>query len=58
MVVESPIDNSVKVSKKDTYFIKDKNEIRVLGKQQVHIIYKKEHHTFSDGDKIDLSLLS
>ena len=43
---------------KDTYFIKDKNEIRVLGKQQVHIIYKKEHHTFSDGDKIDLSLLS
>lgn len=43
---------------KDTYFIKDKNEIRVIGKQQVHIIYKKEHHTFSDGDKIDLSLLS
>jgi cyanophycinase-like exopeptidase len=42
---------------KDTYFIKDKNEIRVLGKQQVHIIYKKEHHTFYDGDKIELSLL-
>jgi hypothetical protein len=29
------------------------NKIRVLGKQQVHIIFKKEHHTFSDGDKID-----
>ena len=43
---------------KDTYFIKDKNQLRVLGKQQVHIIYKKEHHTFSDGDKIDLLLLS
>jgi cyanophycinase-like exopeptidase len=42
---------------KDTYFIKDKNEITVIGKQQVHIIYKNEHHTFSDGDKIDLSLL-
>jgi len=42
---------------KDTYFIKDKKEIRVLGKQQVHIIYKKEHHTFSDGDKINPSLL-
>ena len=42
---------------KDTYFIKDKNQLRVLGKQQVHIIYKKEHYSFSDGDKIDLSLL-
>ena len=43
---------------KDTYFIKDKNEFRVLGKQQVHIIFKKEHYTFSDGDKIDPILLT
>ena len=43
---------------KDTYFIKDKNEYRVLGKQQVHIIFKKEHYTFSDGDKIDPILLT
>ena len=42
---------------KDTYFIKDKNEYRVLGKQQVHIIFKKDHYTFSDGDIIDPSLL-
>ena len=42
---------------KDTYFIKDKNEFRVLGKQNVHIIFKKEHHTFSDGDIIEPFLL-
>ena len=42
---------------KDTYFIKSMDEIRVLGKQQVHIIFKKEHHTFSDGDIIDPLLL-
>jgi cyanophycinase-like exopeptidase len=43
---------------KDTYFIKSMDEIRVLGKQQVHIIFKKEHYTFSDGDKIDPILLT
>ena len=42
---------------KDTYFIKDGEELRVLGKQNVHIIYKKEHHTFSNGDTINPSLL-
>ena len=42
---------------KDTYFVKDKDQLSVLGKQNVHIIYKKEHHTFSDGDTIDFSLL-
>ncbi len=42
---------------KDTYFIKDGYQLNVLGKQNVHIIYKKEHHTFSDGDTIDVSLL-
>ena len=42
---------------KDTYFIKDGDQLSVLGKQNVHIIYKKEHHTFSDGDTIDVSLL-
>ena len=42
---------------KDTYFIKDGEQLTVLGKQNVHIIYKKEHHTFSDGDTIDMSLL-
>ena len=42
---------------KDTYFIKDGEHLSVLGKQNVHIIYKKEHHTFSDGDTIDASLL-
>ena len=42
---------------KDTYFIKDKNEYRVLGKQQVHIIFKKDHYTFSDGDIIEPLLL-
>ena len=35
---------------KDTYFIKDRDQLSVLGKQKVHIIYKKDHHTFSDGD--------
>ena len=42
---------------KDTYFIKDNNNFKVLGKQKIHIIFKNEHHTFSDGDKIDASLL-
>ena len=42
---------------KDTYFIKDGQHLSVLGKQNVHIIYNKEHHTFSDGDTIDASLL-
>mgnify|MGYP000730010675 CR=1 FL=1 len=42
---------------KDTYFLKDGKHLSVLGKQNVHIIYKKEHHTFSDGDTIDASLL-
>ena len=42
---------------KDTYFIKNKDELSVLGKQNVHIIYKKDHHTFSDGDRVDISLL-
>ena len=42
---------------KDTYFIKDGDQLSVLGKQNVHIIYKKEHHTFTDGDTIDASLL-
>ena len=42
---------------KDTYFIKDGDQLSVLGKQNVHIIYKKEHHTFTDGDTIDTSLL-
>ena len=42
---------------KDTYFVKDADQLSVLGKQNVHIIYKKEHHTFSDGDTIDISLL-
>ena len=42
---------------KDTYFIKDGDQLSVLGKQNVHIIYKKEHHTFSDGDTIDITLL-
>ena len=42
---------------KDTYFVKDADQLSVLGKQNVHIIYKKEHHTFSDGDRIDVSLL-
>ncbi len=42
---------------KNTYFTKDNNEINVLGNQQVHIIFEKEHYTFSDGDKINPSLL-
>ena len=42
---------------KDTYFIRDKDQLSVLGKQKVHIIYKKDHYTFSDGDTIDPSLL-
>ena len=42
---------------KDTYFIKNGEQLSVLGKQNIHIIYKKEHHTFSDGDTIDVSLL-
>tara|TARA_B100000941_G_C28450216_1_gene524640 strand:+ start:56 stop:727 length:672 start_codon:yes stop_codon:yes gene_type:complete len=42
---------------KNTYFIKDRDDISVIGKQNVHIIYKKEHYTFSDGDTIDATLL-
>ena len=42
---------------KDTYFIKNGEQLSVLGKQNIHIIYKKEHHTFSDGDTISVSLL-
>ena len=42
---------------KDTYFIKNGEQLSVLGKQNIHIIYKKEHHTFSYGDTIDVSLL-
>ena len=42
---------------KNTYFVKDGDQLTVLGKQNIHIIFKKDHYTFSDGDKIDATLL-
>ena len=47
----------VNVPDEMSVFIKDGEQLSVLGKQNVHIIYKKEHHTFTDGDTIDASLL-
>ena len=42
---------------KDTYFVMNESEIKIIGKNNIHIIYKKDHQTFSDGDKLDLSIL-
>ena len=42
---------------KDTYFVMDESEIKIIGKNNIHIIYKKDHQTFSDGDTLDLSIL-
>tara|TARA_X000000368_G_scaffold413852_1_gene402615 strand:- start:933 stop:1676 length:744 start_codon:yes stop_codon:yes gene_type:complete len=42
---------------KDTYFVMNESEIKIIGKNNIHIIYKKDHQTFSDGDTLDLSIL-
>jgi len=42
---------------KDTYFVMDESEIKIIGKNNIHIIYKKDHQTFSDGETLDLSIL-
>ena len=42
---------------KDTYFVMNESEIKIIGKNNIHIIYKKDHQTFSDGDTLELSIL-
>ena len=42
---------------KDTYFVINESKIKIIGKNNIHIIYKKDHQTFSDGDTLDLSIL-
>ena len=42
---------------KDTYFVMNESEIKIIGKNNIHIIYKKDHQTFSDGETLDLSIL-
>jgi len=42
---------------KDTYFVINESKIKIIGKNNIHIIYKKDHKTFSDGDTLDLSIL-
>lgn len=38
---------------KDTYFTIDNNQVEIIGKNNVHIIFKDEHKTFKDGDILD-----
>jgi len=42
---------------KDTYFIMSESNIKIIGSNNIHIIYKKVHRTYSDGDILDLSIL-
>ena len=42
---------------KDTYFTMTESNIKIIGNNNIHIIYKNEHATYSDGDILDLSIL-
>ena len=33
--------------------IRLETEIKIIGKNNIHIIYKKDHQTFSDGDTLE-----
>ena len=42
---------------KETYFTITESNIKIIGNNNIHIIYKNEHTTYSDGDIVDLSIL-
>ena len=42
---------------KDTYFTITSSKIKIIGNNNIHIIYKNDHTTYSDGDILDLSIL-
>ena len=42
---------------KNTYFTISESNIKIIGDNNIHIIYKNEHTTYSDGDILDLSIL-
>ena len=42
---------------KDTYFTLDKNKIEIIGSNNIHIIFKDKHHTYKNGDVLDISEL-
>jgi len=42
---------------KDTYFVLTENEIEIIGKQNVHIIFKDQHDTYQGNSTISLDVL-
>ena len=42
---------------KDTYFVKTDNEIEIIGKQNVHVIFKDQHDTYQGNSTISLDVL-
>jgi len=42
---------------KDTYFTITESNIKIIGDNNIHIIYKNDQTTYSDGDILDLSIL-
>ena len=42
---------------KNTYFTITESNIKIIGDNNIHIIYKKDHTTYSDGDILDSSIL-
>ena len=42
---------------KDTYFVLTENEIKIIGKQNVHIIFKDQHDTYQGNSTISLDVL-
>ena len=42
---------------KNTYFTITESNIKIIGDNNIHIIYKNNHTTYSDGDILDLSIL-
>jgi len=42
---------------KNTYFTINESNIKIIGDNNIHIIYKNEHNTYSDGDILDESIL-
>ena len=42
---------------KDTYFVLTENEIEIIGKQNVHIIFRDQHDTYQGNSTISLDVL-
>ena len=41
----------------NTYLVLNNDKLEVIGDQNVHIMHKKDEHTYQNGDVLDLSVL-